>query len=53
MATKETKSKTIRMPAELLARLEKQAEQDHRNLNQQIVMYIERGLDQDQERSSR
>nr|BDD45001.1 hypothetical protein 20 [Spirochaetaceae bacterium] len=48
MVAKETKSKTIRMPIELLNRLEKQAENDHRNLNQQIVMYIERGLDQDQ-----
>ncbi|MEX2444468.1 MAG: Arc family DNA-binding protein [Alkalispirochaeta sp.] len=50
MAEKEKKSKTIRMPAELLARLERQAQNDHRNINQQIVMYIERGLDQDQNR---
>jgi predicted DNA-binding protein len=40
---------SIRLPDELLARLRAQAKRDHRSVHAQMVAYIERCLDQDEE----
>lgn len=40
---------SIRLPDELLARLRAQAGRDHRSVHAQMLAYIERGLDQDED----
>jgi hypothetical protein len=47
MATDETRT-SIRLTPDLLARLHRAAERDHRSANSQMVAYIERGLDADE-----
>ncbi len=39
---------SVRLPDELLARLRRAAERDHRSVHGQILAYIERGLGQDE-----
>jgi hypothetical protein len=47
--TDETTRTTLRLPDALLARLRRVAERDHRSVHGQILAYIERCLDQDEE----
>ena len=44
-----TKRITVRLPDELHERLTAQAEHVRRSAHAQVLVYIERGLDQDQE----
>jgi hypothetical protein len=43
----------VRLPAALHQRLRLAAERDHRSMHQQMLAYIERGLDQDERRERR
>jgi predicted HicB family RNase H-like nuclease len=49
MATPDTRI-TLRLPDELHARLVARASTERRSLNAQIVVYVERGLDADDQR---
>ena len=44
-----SKQITLRLPDELHERLKAAAEHDHRSLHAQVLVYAERGLDQDQD----
>ena len=44
---------SIRLPDELLARLRRAAERDHRSVHAQMITYIERGLGQDESEDER
>jgi predicted transcriptional regulator len=39
---------TVRLPDDIHARLRAQAEHDRRSLHAQLLVYVERGLDQDE-----
>jgi hypothetical protein len=43
---------TLRLPPALRDRLFDAAERDHRSMHQQILLYIERGLDQDDRKAA-
>jgi predicted HicB family RNase H-like nuclease len=48
-----SKQITLRLPDELHERLKAAAGHDHRSLHAQVLVYVERGLDQDQEEQRR
>jgi hypothetical protein len=43
----ETVTTTVRLPKELLDKLKERAAREYRSLNQQIVKYLEEGLDRE------
>jgi predicted DNA-binding protein len=49
MSDDPVKKTTITLPARLHQRLVSAAERDHRSMHGQILAYIERGLDQDED----
>jgi hypothetical protein len=46
------KTTTLRLSADLYARLERQAQRDHRSVNAQIVYLIERGVTAEEARET-
>lgn len=50
MADEPVKKTTITLPASLHQRLVEAAERDHRSMHGQVLAYVERGLNQDEEK---
>ena len=46
----ETRTVSIRMPKEIFNEIQKTAEKDHRSISQQIVLYLENHLKEQEEK---